>query len=190
MLPRSWRVENDCCLPISRTDLDALSQSAPMGGATQSPVFEWQGAMRDARDAFESAWQKEPGSSRAAAAAIAAMRERLEHHIANWEALDRPDAHAPPTTERALSDVASFADGLRVIALPELRERHTDTALELLRRAVAESVDLEMLNDFAVLLHAALKFEDARAVLLTILYVDPERTDARENLEAMIGASE
>ena len=47
-----------------------------------------------------------------------------------------------------------------------------------------------MLNDFAVLLHAALKFEDARAVLVTILYVDPERTDARENLEAMIGASQ
>jgi len=158
-----------------------------MPPATTQPVLEWMGAMAEARTEFAKAWEAEPGTSKGAAEAIAAMRGALDHHIANWEALGLPDTHAPPTAERALSYFASPVDGLRVVSEPYVRDGQEQEALDWLKRSFSASADLEMLNDFAVMLHAAQRFEDAMAVLTAILYAEPDRDDARENLQALTG---
>jgi hypothetical protein len=158
-----------------------------MPGSTTQPVREWQGALIDARTEFADAWERDPGTSKGAAEAIAAMRRVLERNFANWEALDLPDTHAPPTAERALSDMASWADGQRVIAAPFLRDNDFGEALKWLLRSFRSSVDFEVLNDLAVMMHAQLHAEDAIALLVAVLSADPEREDARENLEAILG---
>jgi hypothetical protein len=61
-------------------------------------------------------------------------------------------------------------------------------AFALLRRAVAASLDLELLNDFGVTAVDALGDETARAILRTVLAVDPMRSDAAENLALLDGS--
>jgi ubiquinone/menaquinone biosynthesis C-methylase UbiE len=58
----------------------------------------------------------------------------------------------------------------------------TTGAFELLRRAVAASVDLELLNDFGVAALDAVGAPTARAILAAALAIDPERRDAADNL--------
>jgi Methyltransferase domain len=58
-------------------------------------------------------------------------------------------------------------------------------ATDLLRRAASEAVDVEILNDLAVMLADQGDTDGARAVLSTVLSVHPGLTDARENLAAL-----
>jgi ubiquinone/menaquinone biosynthesis C-methylase UbiE len=61
----------------------------------------------------------------------------------------------------------------------------TAKAFDLLRQAVAKSVDLELLNDFGVAALERLGVDAARAVLGAVLAVDPERADATQNLAVL-----
>jgi hypothetical protein len=83
----------------------------------------------------------------------------------------------PPTTSAILHERAMTAwSGGR-----------PDEALDLLRRAVREAVDLEVLNDLAV---ATAELVDTRAgmeVLSTVLAIDPAHAEARDNLAALAG---
>jgi cephalosporin hydroxylase len=56
---------------------------------------------------------------------------------------------------------------------------------EILRAALAGALDLEALNDLAVLAHASGAAEEAVALLDAVLAIDPEREDARENRAAL-----
>jgi ubiquinone/menaquinone biosynthesis C-methylase UbiE len=58
----------------------------------------------------------------------------------------------------------------------------TTGAFELLRRAVAASIDLELMNDFGVAALNALGAPAAREILAAVLAIDPERADAAQNL--------
>jgi SAM-dependent methyltransferase len=58
-------------------------------------------------------------------------------------------------------------------------------ALRLLTRGAAEQIDIEQLNDLAVVAHSLGFLDDARAILSTILVLDPFHEDARENLDAL-----
>ena len=82
---------------------------------------------------------------------------------------------APASDALSLHDegVAAFADG-----------RPAD-ALRFLVRGAAEQVDIELLNDLAVAAHAIGLIDDARAVLQTILILDPFDANAAENLQAL-----
>jgi SAM-dependent methyltransferase len=56
---------------------------------------------------------------------------------------------------------------------------------EILRAALAEGLDLEALNDLAVLAHASGRGHDAVTVLDAVLAIDAEREDAKENRAAL-----
>jgi 2-polyprenyl-3-methyl-5-hydroxy-6-metoxy-1,4-benzoquinol methylase len=84
---------------------------------------------------------------------------------------------------------AGLAAGWREQALAALEDGRTAEAREWLRQAVAESTELEWLNDLAVLTHQLGRSEEAEALLHAALAIDPERTDAADNLAALAEAA-
>lgn len=75
------------------------------------------------------------------------------------------------------------ADGLRAAELGQL-----DQAAELLRAAVTDALDLTVLNDLAVVLAHRGDPVAARALLQVCLVIEPDRADARDNLESLRAA--
>jgi tetratricopeptide (TPR) repeat protein len=57
-----------------------------------------------------------------------------------------------------------------------------------LRQALAETVELEWLNDLGVLTHRLERPDEAEALLRAVLAIDPQRADAAENLAALTRA--
>lgn len=84
---------------------------------------------------------------------------------------------------------AGLAAGWRAKALAALDDGRVTEAQEWLRQALAETTELEWLNDLAVLSHQAGDANAAEALLRAILAIDPEREDAAENLEALAQAT-
>ena len=84
---------------------------------------------------------------------------------------------------------AGLAAGWRDKALAALEDGRVTEAQEWLRQALAETTELEWLNDLAVLSHQAGDANAAEALLRAILAIDPEREDAAENLEALAQAT-
>ncbi|MBS1869202.1 MAG: methyltransferase domain-containing protein [Actinobacteria bacterium] len=84
---------------------------------------------------------------------------------------------------------AGLAAGWREQALAALEDGRTAEAHEWLRQALAETTELEWLNDLAVLAHQRGRGEQAEALLRAVLAIDPERADAAENLAALAAAS-
>jgi len=70
-------------------------------------------------------------------------------------------------------------------ALTRIEAGDPDGAAELLAAAIRGSVDLELLNDLAVIRWSQGRQEEAAALLRACLTVDPDRADARENLAAL-----
>jgi hypothetical protein len=73
----------------------------------------------------------------------------------------------------------------RADALAALERGANAEAHELLRAALAGTTDLESLNDLAVIAHSLGRAEEAELVLAAVLALDPDREDARENLDAL-----
>ena len=63
-----------------------------------------------------------------------------------------------------------------------------DRAADLLRAALRDGLDLEILNDLAVVEHLRGRTDEAEALLRTCLSIDPGRPDAIENLERLNAA--
>jgi FkbM family methyltransferase len=70
-------------------------------------------------------------------------------------------------------------------ALAHFELGKTTTAIELMRRAVAETVDPSMINDLAVMLTAAGQTSEARELLLGLCRLAPEDAGARGNLATL-----
>ncbi len=85
---------------------------------------------------------------------------------------------------------AGLAVGWREQALAALEDGRTAEAREWLRQAVAETTELEWLNDLAVLTHQLGRSDEAEALLRAALAIDPERADAAENLAALAQAAD
>jgi SAM-dependent methyltransferase len=77
----------------------------------------------------------------------------------------------------ALSAERLHADGVQAFA-----DGDHAAAVDLLRRAALKSVDATVLNDLAVVLAAKGERDRARAMLEACLTLDPEDSDARDNL--------
>jgi hypothetical protein len=84
-----------------------------------------------------------------------------------------PDLQTPDLAESRERAAAAFEAG-------NAAEGH-----DLLRAAVAGSIDLEALNDLAVLAHAAGREQEARAILDAVLAIDADSADAKENRDAL-----
>jgi 2-polyprenyl-3-methyl-5-hydroxy-6-metoxy-1,4-benzoquinol methylase len=74
---------------------------------------------------------------------------------------------------------------LRESALAAFEEGRSEDAHELMRRALTEAVQLEWLNDFAVLAHGLDRTDEAEALLHAVLAIEPGREDATQNLAAL-----
>jgi SAM-dependent methyltransferase len=82
-------------------------------------------------------------------------------------------------------DALPQADGLHARALAAFDGGDASEAEDLLRRAVLDDLDLEKLNDLAVIAQANGRDADARALLTAALVLDPQRPDIRANLDAL-----
>ncbi len=83
---------------------------------------------------------------------------------------------------------AGLAAGWREKALAALEDGRVAEAHEWLRQALAETTELEWLNDFGVLAHQRGRADEAEALLRAVLAIDPEDADATENLAALSAA--
>ncbi len=83
---------------------------------------------------------------------------------------------------------AGPAAGRREQALAALEDGRAAEAHEHLRAALAQTTDLEWLNDLAVLAHGLGRAEEADALLRAALAIEPGREDAAENLAALAAA--
>jgi Flp pilus assembly protein TadD len=95
----------------------------------------------------------------------------------------------PDDPRLALRDLAHDGRVLHTAALEAVEAGDLDGATELLRRSVAEQLDIDSLNDLAVLLAQEGRTDEARALLETCLVVAPDHADAGENL-ADLGAAD
>jgi SAM-dependent methyltransferase len=84
---------------------------------------------------------------------------------------------------------AGLAAGWRDKALAALEDGRVAEAHEWLRQALAESTELEWLNDLGVLAHQRGRADEAEALLRAVLALDPEDADAAENLAALAAAA-
>jgi Flp pilus assembly protein TadD len=96
----------------------------------------------------------------------------------------------PEDPRLALRDIAHDGRILHAAALEAVEGGDLDGATDLLRRSVAEQLDVDSLNDLAVLLAQGGRTGEARALLETCLVVAPGHADARENLADLDGELE
>lgn len=82
-------------------------------------------------------------------------------------------------------DTTTPAEQLRRRALAAFEDGGYEQAHELMRQALAEEVELEWLNDLAVLAHRLERADEAEALLRAALVIEPERADATANLAAL-----
>ena len=85
----------------------------------------------------------------------------------------------------ALGESSPARDQSRERALAELAAGRPDTAYDVLRRYLAATVDLEAINNLAVIAHQLGRTDEARTLLGAVTAIDPERRDAAENLAAL-----
>ena len=85
----------------------------------------------------------------------------------------------------ALGESSAARAQSREQALAELSSGRPDRAYDLLRRYLAEALDLEAVNNLAVIAHRLGRIDEARMLLQAVTLIEPARTDAAENLAAL-----
>jgi (heptosyl)LPS beta-1,4-glucosyltransferase len=153
------------------------------------PTRDWAWVARFLRREFSWHWTPAEDGPLSGALAVSMLYYRFLSHAKSWERKGFPDVGMPDDPRLALRDLAHDGRILHGAALEAVEGGDLDGATDLLRRSVAEQLDVDSLNDLAVLLAQSGRTEDARALLRTCLVVAPEHADARENL-ADIGAAE
>jgi len=148
----------------------------------------WSEAVTAARDEVLRRWTPELDGSRSAALSLAMLFYRLLAHTKRWELDGFAGPEVPRTARDALRDLGSDASRLHREALANMEAGRPAEAAVALRAAVRESLDLELLNDLAVVEASLGRKAEAEALLRACLAVDPARADAAENLQALQAA--
>jgi Glycosyl transferase family 2 len=158
-------------------------------GLQGEPTRDWAWVARFLRREFSWHWTPAADGPLSGALAVSMLYYRFLSHAKNWERKGFPDVGMPDDPRLALRDIAHDGRILHGAALAAVEGGDLDGATDLLRRSVAEQLDVDSLNDLAVLLAQGGRTREARALLETCLLVAPDHADARENL-ADIGAAE
>ena len=116
------------------------------------------------------------------ALAFSMLYYRFLSHAKRWERLGFPDVGYPDDPRAALRDLAHDGRALHAAGLEAFAAGDPVQATDLVRRAVADQLDVDHLNDLAVLLAQTGRAAEARSLLETCLVLDPAHADARENL--------
>jgi hypothetical protein len=157
--------------------------------------LSWEAAATAVRAELERRWSPEVDGTRSVVLAFAMAFYRFLTHAKRWERAGWPQIGAPADAADALEALFGARDGTPSPRPETLHAEARDawgrgdvaTEFELLRDAVAASVDLELLNDFAVVAVEALGASAACDILRTTLAIDPERSDAKGNLDILEG---
>jgi hypothetical protein len=151
------------------------------------PVKDWRWMARFLRQEF--AWHYTPAQDGPLSGALAfsMLYYRFLSHAKRWEREGFPDVSFPEDPRVALRDLAHDGRLLHDAALEAVEGGDVPQATELLRRSVAEQLDVDSLNDLAVLLAQSGRSEEARSLLETCLVVAPDHADARQNLADVDG---
>jgi glycosyltransferase involved in cell wall biosynthesis len=156
----------------------------------EEPVADWPWLARFLRQEF--AWHYTPAEdgTLGGSLAMSMLFYRFLSHAKRWEREDFPEVGLPADAVTLLRDIAHDGRALHAAGLEAVEAGRLHDATELVRRSVAEQLDVESLNDLAVLMAQIGRAEEARALLATCLVVDPDNADARENLAALDQAAE
>jgi len=138
----------------------------------------------------EFSWHHTPAEDGplSGALAMSMLFYRFISHAKRWERDGFPDVGLPEDPRVLLRDIAHDGRALHEAGLRRLEAGDAGQATDLLRRSVAEQLDVDVLNDLAVLMAQTGRGDQARALLQTCLVVDPAHADARDNLDALAPA--
>lgn len=89
----------------------------------------------------------------------------------------------------AIAEQSELAAGWRAKAIEALTAGRLAEAYEWLRQALLETVEIEWLNDLAVIAHDLERSAEAESLLRAALAIDPTNLDATENLAALATAA-
>jgi glycosyltransferase involved in cell wall biosynthesis len=149
------------------------------------PAADWPWLARFLRREFGWHYTPQEDGTLSSALAMAMLFYRYLSHAKRWERLGFPEVGVPADPRVALRDIAHDGRALHEAGLEAVEAGQAAQATELLRRSVGEQLDLEVLNDLAVVLAQDGRAEEARALLRTCLVVDPDHAEARGNLDAL-----
>jgi hypothetical protein len=149
------------------------------------PAADWPWLARFLRRELAWHYTPEEDGTLGGSLALSMLFYRFLSHAKRWEQLGFPDVELPADGATLLRDLAHDGRALHAAGIEALEDGRADDATELLRRSVAEQLDVEALNDLAVLKAQAGDADEARALLQTCLVIDPAHADARENLDAL-----
>ena len=150
------------------------------------PTSDWPWLARFLRREFS--WHYTPGEDGPISGSLAfsMLYYRFLSHAKRWERLGFPDVDLPSDPGVALRDLAHDGRILHAAGLEAFEAGDAARATDLVRRSVAEQVDVDHLNDLAVLMAQTGRADEARSLLQTCLILDPAHADARENLADLL----
>lgn len=154
------------------------------------PPSDWAWLARFLRREFSWHWTPAEDGTLGGALAMSMLFYRFLSHAKSWERRGFPEIGMPADPRLALRDIAHDGRILHQSALEAVEGGDLPGATELLRRSVAEQLDVDSLNDLAVLLAQDGRTAEARALLQTCLTVAPDQADARENLSDLAAAED
>jgi Flp pilus assembly protein TadD len=106
-----------------------------------------------------------------------------------WERHGFPDVGAPATGREALRDLAGDGRLAHAAGVEAFAGGDQDAARRHLVTALREEIDPEILNDLAVMCHAAGDLDTAAALLRVCLLVAPDHAAAHDNLACVQDAA-
>lgn len=152
---------------------------------TGRPPMRWAELASHLRAEFVSRWTPGEDGPLSAALAFAMLFYRLIAQAKHWERLNFPAVELPSEGRAALRDLAHDGSTLHAAGLSAAEQGAGANAAELLRLSVLEQLNLEALNDYAVVCARVGRREEAQAVLRTCVSLAPAYQAARENLDAL-----
>ena len=168
---------------------DHLPEIAERFGDAVVTLSHARGAARDGRGAARR--PRAAGAARRRRPRAGARRAHLPpsrgHAARRRRAAQDRVRPSDPLLMSTITD-AGLASGWREKALAALEDGRVAEAHEWLRQALAETTELEWLNDLGVLAHQRGRADEAEALLRAVLAIDPEDRDAAENLAALAAA--
>lgn len=149
------------------------------------PPMHWRALAAHLRDEFASRWTPAADGTLSCALAFSMLFYRFLAQGKHWERLTFPEVGVPRDARAALRDLAHDGAALHEAGLAAASTGAISDGIESLRQSVLQQVNLETLNDFAVLCAQAGRRDAAAAVLQTCLELEPRYETARENLAAL-----
>lgn len=149
----------------------------------------WAEVAREARREVLERWAPGVDGTQSVALSMAMLFYRFLAGAKQWERHGFPDVGAPATGREALRDLAGEGRLAHAAGVEAFAGGEHEAARGHLVTALREEIDPEILNDLAVMSHAAGDLDTAAALLRVCLLVAPDHAAARDNLACVQDAA-